>query len=381
MKETFIKDSISGEAAAKGFRVSDALAKSDFGLKHAERMGFTFCEDALKSIYATDSNFKAAADKWASDQGLAMGEANIDALGQFFMLYLENTINTLYRGRSAVKEFGVKTVGDWTLERIVVKKRELLAKPSLYDDFGRAKFSGYNYTYDYRDTLRMEWAHEVTKLEEAVGAVMRRNPAKDKMDATTLSNAVWTNEFFLNGASIDGKKLYGVFNEPGLAGRKRNLPIDMESASLTVDDVIACLTLIKQSFVTDLRGNIDIETHPVSICMPLKWQTAFTIPNTVTGYTANKWLQENWKSASLRFLPEWDTADDGEPMALVYAKDIDDVGMDTINLFETSKLHLVGAMPSVKGREEAYSSSVAGTIIAAPLGVALWANGDDSSGS
>ena len=68
-------------------------------------------------------------------------------------------------------------------------------------------------------------------------------------------------------------------------------------------------------------------------------------------------------------------------MAYVYAKSVPDVGMDTVNLFETSKLRLVGAMPSIKGREEAYSSSVAGAIVAAPLAVALWANGDESSQS
>ena len=381
MKETIITDSLPGDKAAKGFSVSDAIAKSDFGISHAAKMGYTFNEDALRHIYASDSKFKEAADKWAQDAGLVMGAGNIDALGQFFMLYLENTINVLYRGRSAVKTFGVKTVGDWTLERIVVKKRELTAKASLYDDWSRAKFAGYNYGWDYRDTLRMEWALEVTKLEEAVGAVMRRNPASDKMDAITLSNAIWTNDFFLNGASIDGKKLYGVFNEPSLAGRKRNLPVDMESEALTVDSVVAALTLIKQSFVNDLKGNIDIETHPVELCMPLKWQTAFTIPNTVTGYTANKWLQENWKAATVKFLPEWDTADDGEAMALVYAKSVPEVGMESINLFETSKLRLVGAMPSIKGREEAYSSSVAGALVAAPLAVALWANGSDSGNS
>jgi hypothetical protein len=132
--------------------------------------------------------------------------------------------------------------------------------------------------------------------------------------------------------------------------------------------------MIQQNFTNDLQGAAgDVANElPVEIACPISWQSAFTVPNTVTGYTANKWLAENWKSATLSFKPELDTADDGEPMMIVFAKTIKDVGMDTINLFETSKLHLVGAMPSAKGREESYSSSVAGALVAAPLGVALW---------
>ena len=54
---------------------------------------------------------------------------------------------------------------------------------------------------------------------------------------------------------------------------------------------------------------------------------------------------------------------------IVFAESVPDVGMKTINLITTSKLRLVGAMPSVKGREEAYSSSVAGAICTCPMAV------------
>lgn len=376
------------ESCRKGFRVSDAMAKSDFGYKDAVKMGFTCDAAAIKRVMDADPTYKAAVEAMAKDAGLSLGDGNIDALGQFFTLFHEQTINVLYRGRTAAQTFGVKSMGDWTTERIAFKLRELTASASIYDDWSRAPYAGYNYGWDVRDTLRLEWAIEVTKLEEAVGSVMRRNPYKDKKDAIVLNQSIWNNEFFWNGASLAHsgdtwtKKLYGVLNEPNLAGRKRNLPVDFSTlASLTVDDVVASLTTIKQNFATDLQGNGDIDTLPVEIACPLSWQAAFTIPNTVTGYTANKWLAENWKSATLSFKPELDTADDGEPMMIVFAKNVPDVGMDTINLIQTSALHLIGAMPSLKGREEAYSSSVAGALVACPFGVAFWANGDDSSAS
>ena len=378
---TIVTDHATAESCRKGFRVSDAMAKSDFGVKDAQRMGFSCDAAAIKRVMDADPEYKAAIESFAKDAGLALGDANIDALGQFFTLFNENTINVLYRGRTAAQTFGVKTMGDWTTERIAFKTRELTAIASIYDDWSRAAYAAYNYGWDVRDTLRLEWALEVTKLEEAVGSVMRRNPYKDKKDAIVLNQSIWNNEFFWNGASIDGKKLYGALNEPNLASasRKRNLPVDFSNPGLTVDDVVAALTLIKQRFADDLQGNGDIETLPVEIACPLKWQTVFTIPNTVTGYTANKWLAENWKAAKVSFKPELDTADDGEPMLYVFAKSVPDVGMDTVNLCETSKLRLIGAMPSLKGREEAYSSSVAGALVACPFGVALWANGDAAS--
>ena len=380
MKFDIITDSASAENCKKGFSVADAMKKSTFGYGDAKNMGFTCDLNAVKYALESDSNFKKVAEQIAQDAGFSLGEGNIDALGQFFTIFHEQTINVLYRGRTAAQTFGVKKVGDWTTERIAFKLRELTANAALYDDWTRAPYAAYNYGWDVRDTLRMEWAIEVTKLEEAVASVMRRNAHADKMDAVVLNNSIWTNEFFWNGATVamSGstwfKKLYGVLNEPNLAGRKRNLPIDPASMSITTEDMCAALRMIQQNFTNDLQGAAgDVANElPVEIACPISWQSAFTVPNTVTGYTANKWLAENWKSATLSFKPELDTADDGEPMMIVFAKTIKDVGMDTINLFETSKLHLVGAMPSVKGREESYSSSVAGALVAAPLGVALW---------
>lgn len=380
---TIVTDNASAEDCRKGLLVSKIIKDGcDFTFKDAANLGITGDMASWKRLLDSDPEYRKAVEGIVSDAGLSLGEANIDALGQFFLVYVEQTINALYRGRTAIQTFGVKTMGDWTTERIAFKLRELTAKPSIYDDFTRAQYASYNYGWDTRDTLRMEWALEITKLEEAVGAVMRRNPHKDKMDAITLNHELFNNDFFYNGATVGDKKLYGVFTEPNIssAARKRNLPVDLGSQNITVDEVIATLRLIKQRFADDLQGAAgDIETLPVEIACPLAWQTAFTVPNTVTGYTANKWLKENWSSATISYKPELNTADDGDAMMLVFCKSIPGVGMDTINLIETSKLRLIGAVPTVKGREESYSSSVAGAICACPFGVAVWANGDGSA--
>ena len=377
---TIVTDSASADSIRKGFLVSDAMKKSTFGVEDAAAMGITCDANAIKRVMDSDPTYRSIVERMAKDAGLSLGDANIDALGQFFMLFNEATINVLYRGRTAAQTFGVKTMGDWTTERVVFKTRELTASASVYDDWTRAAYAAYNYGWDVRDTLRLEWALEVTKLEESVGSVMRRNPYKDKKDAIVLNQSIWNNEFFWNGAAVFGKKLYGVLNEPNTAGRKENLPVDFNAMSLTFADVVAALRVIKQNMADDLQGNGDIETLPVEIACPLKWQTVFTIP-TDYGNTPMKWLAENWKSCQISFKPELDVADDGDPLMVVFAPTVPDVGMDTVNLIETSKLHLIGAMPSLKGREEAYSSSVAGALVACPFGIKFYSNGDDSSGS
>lgn len=378
---TIVNDSIPAEFAKKGFSVSDAFAKSDFSVDDAARMGFTCDAAAIKRVMDSDPDYRAAIEKFANDQGLNLGDANIDALGQFFMYFNEATINVLYRGRTAVQNFGEVNMGDWTTERIVFKTRELTCPgASIYDDWSRAPYAAYNYGWDYRDTLRLEWALEVTKLEEAVAGIMRRNAYKDKKDGIVLNQSITFNEAYLYGFSGTGgvpnasaKRLYGLFNDPSNV-TKGNLPKDLGSDSITVDEVCACLRAMKQDLVNSLQGNGDIETLPVEIKMPIAWQTALTVQNSYNGYTANKWLAENWKTAKVSYMPELDTADDGDPMIIVVANMVPDVGMQTVNLISTSKLHLIGAMPSLKGREEAYSASIAGAFIAAPMAIKFWGN-------
>jgi hypothetical protein len=93
------------------------------------------------------------------------------------------------------------------------------------------------------------------------------------------------------------------------------------------------------------------------------------------------WLDKNWKSATVSFKPELNDADHGDPMMIVFAQSVPGVGLDTVNLARTSALRLVGAMPTIKGREEAYSASVAGALIAAPLGIRFWTSPGSSSAS
>lgn len=380
MKQTIVTDSAT-PAFLRKFSVQKATKETNFGVKDAEAMGFSFDSAALAQGFEKEIAEYKKSPEYAKDAALNLGGANIDALGQFFLHFFDKDINALYQGRTATQAFGVTQAGDWTTEALVFKTRELTGGVGLYDDWSRPLLANYNYGWLTRDTIRVEYGLEVTKLEEAVAGVMRRNAAKDKHDAIVLRDAMFMNDFFWNGYSADGKKLYGVLNDPALAARVEDLPTDFSATNtdLTVDEVIKGLRLIKQQMVDDLQGNVDIDAAPVRLCFPNKFQTSLTIPNSVTGYTGRKWLDENWKNAEITFHPELDSTNvdsaGSVPACIAYVRNVPDVGMDTVNLFTTSKLRLVGAIPTLKGREEAYSSSVAGALIACPLAIRVWKNG------
>ena len=136
----------------------------------------------------------------AQDAGFSLGEGNIDALGQFFTIFHEQTINVLYRGRTAAQTFGVKKVGDWTTERIAFKLRELTANAALYDDWTRAPYAAYNYGWDVRDTLRMEWASRSPSSRRPLRPLCAAMRMPTRWMPVVLNNSIWTNEFFWNGA-------------------------------------------------------------------------------------------------------------------------------------------------------------------------------------
>lgn len=372
MPTTLITDVITGAAAGK-FNLGEALRTTDAKPSDIAELGFTADSKAMD-----EPTFKAAVENYAKDAGLSLGDANIDALGWYFLHIFEPQINALYRGRDAVRIFGTVQMGDWLTTAVVFKHRELTAGVGLYDDWSRPFLAGYNYGYDTRDTVRFEFGKEVTKLEEAIAAKMRRNADRDKMDAIVLKDSIVIDDTFFYGVNFDGKRIYGIQNEPGISARVTNLDIDPANSNVTAEQMVTMLGRVKQNLIDDLQGNGDINSMSIKLVVPNKWQTAFTRANVVTGYTAMRWLAENWKNAKLEFSVKADTLDDGEPKMMVFAETVPDVGANSLMLITTSKLRLVGAMPSLKGREECYSSSVAGAMAACPVAIRFYVGSGES---
>ena len=70
----------------------------------------------------------------------------------------------------------------------------------------------------------------------------------------------------------------------------------------------------------------------------------------------------------MKVAPELDgAAADGDNLAIFYVPQVQNFKGGTVDLLDTSKLRLVGAVPTTKGFEESYSCSTAGAMIRCPL--------------
>lgn len=372
MKTTPIKRSWSADSLSKDFVMDEAAKKftADSLVQALKDRGFTMDESALNDpkVLAT---MKSMVTK---DAALALGNANIPAYLQFFQHWRPEVVRALYRGRTAEKAFdGVDQVGDWTTEQIIVQFLELTGDFDLYDDFSRATLSSYNIGYDKFDTLRLETNIEVTKLEEATASVMRQNAKQLKNEAQILNMDVGLNLGYWFGFNIEGRKIPGVVNHPQLATRKDTLAVDPMASATTVKQIQDMFNDWFANLANDLQGNFDITSEKIRVLLPLKWTAALSRATDSFGWSVKKWLGENYKNVEISFHPELDDADEGDPMAIVYAPEVNGVGMKTISLQQTSKLHLIGAIPTLKGMQESYSASIAGAVVAAPLAVKMYA--------
>lgn len=366
MNATPINFSFDSATLAKGFDI-DKAAKSmsaDELVSGIKAMGFSMDESVMK-----DAKYVETLKGYAADAALALGDANIPAYIQFFQYFRPEVIKTLYRGRTAKQAFGVDTMGDWTTEQIVAQTLEYTGSVAPYDDFSMPPLTSYNIGWIKRGVARFEIGTEVTKLEEAIAAKMRQNAKQLKHDAAILNIDIFENDVFWRGLNNGVDKVYGVLNEPGLPAATTAAVDPMDDAT-TVKQIQSMINGWIQKLATNLQGNLDVSKDKIRLLLPLAWSTALSIATDQFGWSAKKWLEENYKNVEISFHVELDTAGaSGQPLAMVFAPEVAGVGMKTISLMQTSALRLIGAIPTLKGYQEAYSGSVAGALVACPLAV------------
>lgn len=355
----------------RGFALDSFIKENPrFSMDNLASMGITMDESILRDpkVMETVKSYAKAMTGDAAE--LVMGAASAVTPLQFAQFWLPDVINALYRGRTMSRIFGSSNVGTWETEQIVATKLERTGKPALYDDFSKAPLANWNIGFETLDNIRFEIGIECTKLEEARAAQMKQNAYQMKRSAAILGMDVLINQVKLLGYSDGTKKVYGVINAPAISGRIGNAAFDPAASATTAENIIAMLNTWIQTAADDLQGNWNAEDELV-IVLPLAWQTAFTKVNQYN-LSPRKWLAENYPKVKIEVSPEFSTADAGDPMAMVYVRRVADVG-DTLTLMDTSKLRLVGAVPTVKGFEESYSSSTAGALYRCPLAVRFYA--------
>jgi hypothetical protein len=368
MKMTPSTFACDAKTLAKGFDMTKAVEAGVDIASAMGRMGFT-----VDSAIFDDSKYMGILKSYAQDAALSLGEGNIPALGQFFQFWFTDTVRALYRGRSAKQVYGVDQVGDWTTEQVVQPKLELTGDMALYDDFSRPPLTSYNLGWATRDTVRLEVGVEVTKLEEARAAGMRQNAYQLKKEATILKNDIFTNKVFWNG--FEGRT-FGILQEVGTTNA---MSIRLGS-DLGTGDEVATVEHMQDEFAgwiqrltNNLAGNFDPTRDAVVFNLPLAWQSDMT-KTTSYGWSISDWLKKQYPNVEIRYSVELNGATNGEDTAIVYAPMVDGVGKKTVSLLQTSALRLIGAVPTQKGMQECYSSSVAGVLVSCPAAILAFEN-------
>lgn len=355
----------------RGFALDSFIKENpSFSMDNLAAMGITMDEAIVrdpKVMEVVQGYAKAMAGDAAE---LVMGAASAVTPLQFAQFWLSDVINALYCGRTADKIFGSENVGTWETEQIVATKLERTGKPALYDDFTKAPLANWNIGFETRDNIRFEMGIECTKLEEARAAQMKQNAYQMKRSALQLGMDILMNHVKWFGYNDGQRKVYGILNDPGITARMSNAAYDPAASATTAENIIAMLNTWIQTAADDLQGNWGVDDE-LTIVLPLAWQTAFTKVNTYN-LSAKKWLAENYPNVKVEISPELSTADSGDPVAMVFVRNVAEVGQ-TVKLMDTSKLRLVGAVPTVKGFEESYSSSTAGALYRCPLAVRFYA--------
>lgn len=362
MKETKLNMSIE-PSDYKGFMM-DSFVKENpqFSAENLEEMGITIADSALKN----GDYIKFI------DESLANGQASVTTPIQFAQFWIPDLINALYRGRSFNKIFGSKNIGTWELEQIVYSKLTLTGRPNVYDDFSRANLASYNLNFETRETLRVEMGVEVTRLEEARAAQMRQNAHGLKKNAVTLGFDIFDNHLKYFGFNDGAKRIYGVLAAP-------NGDIHVENAAKTfaASDTLEIITFLQSAIIkaqTRLQGNYDPITDKARLVLPLSCVGYMTTANQFN-LTPMQWLNQNYPKVEVAVAAELDkAAADGDNIAIFYVPEIDGLGTDraTMAAYDTSKLRLIGAVPTTKGFEESYSFATAGVIHRCPMAFTLF---------
>ena len=347
----------------KGFMM-DSFVKEhpEFSAEDLEMMGVTIADSALKN-----KDYLAFID-----QSLVNGTASVTTPVQFAQFWIPDVINALYRGRSFDKNFGSKNIGTWELEQIVYTKLTLTGRPNVYDDFSRANLASYNLNYETRETLRIEMGVEVTALEQARAAQMRQNAHDLKKNAVNLGFDIFLNHLKYFGWNDGSKRLYGAVAAP--SGDIHSVNAVKTFAASTTAEIIAFLQTAIINAQTRLQGNYDPITDRAELVLPLSAVGYMTTANQYN-LTPMKWLKENYPKVEVKVAAEFDgAAADGDNIALFYVPEIAGLGSDpaTMAAYDTSKLRLMGAVPTVKGFEESYSCSTAGVIHRCPMAFTLF---------
>jgi hypothetical protein len=297
---------------------------------------------------------------------------------QFLQSWLPGFVNVITAARKIDEAVGISTMGDWEDEEIVQGVLEQLGTSIPYTDYGNVPLSSWNLNFAVRTIVRFEEGMRCGILEEARAAKVKVNSADNKREAATLALEIQRNNIGFYGFNGGDNATYGLLNDPGLPAAT-DFPATGSGGSSdwsekTTLEIIADLILGMEALRVQSQDTIDPEKDPITIAVPMQEITYLKTPSNY-GFSAEKWLLENYPKARVISLPQFYEAVGGVSVCYFYAESVNDTSTDDKRTFVQvvpAKFRLLGVQQMAKGYEEDYSNATAGIMLKRPYAVARY---------
>lgn len=288
-----------------------------------------------------------------------------NAVPEWLTAYISpETIRILTAPTKAEEIYGPEGLGSWGCGSAKFRQMEHTGDVEEYDDRSTEGTSGYNVTWPERTEHCFQTMSYYGDMENAVMSMVGVNAAMEVQEASASAIKRGHNKIWFYG--IDGKKTYGILNDPNLPAPIAPLNVggtivwSGKSAQDIYNDFLVLFTrLVEQS-----AGLIE-KTSPMKLVMSTTMSVNLDKINDY-GISVTDMLKKSFPNLTIVTAAEYST-DAGQLLQLI-ATSV--AGQTTGSLGYTALVKAHGVLRMHSSFEEKKSAGNLGAIIRKPLAVA-----------
>ena len=223
----------------------------------------------------------------------------------------------LLSARNATKLGREVKTGVWTDDYMQFPVEEYAGDVTPYNDYQNGVTTDVNYEFPVREQLRFQTTLTFGDLEAEKASSAKIGLINAKQRASAEIIAQESNRFYLYG--VQGKKIYGLLNDPNLNATISPINIAASGAGITTwaDKMSSQPSTFANIAYNDINalwtelcskngGNIDANT-PMILALSNKMLPYLNAPNSF-GLTASKMIKDNFPNIEIIALPELSTS-------------------------------------------------------------------------
>lgn len=306
--------------------------------------------------------------------------AGIPNLLQFFTNIAPGLVKIVTTPRRADDLIGVDVVGSWEDEHIITRLMESLGVAAPYTDEGNIPLASYNPGAESRTIVRFESGFKTGPLEEARGTKSDYDVRAEKRAAAVFTLDYTRNLIAFRGYNDGQNRTFGILNDPGLPAFV-TVPAgdsgDTEWATKTFLEITADIRLFMSTLRTRSGDTVDPNTAQITFALPPSAMDAWGIVADIGTVSVIDWLNNTYRNVRVISVPEFENANAGESVAMIWADSAPEGDGSTDNgrtwmQMVPERLRMIGSETGAKHYVEDHSNATAGVILKRPFLVAAF---------